>query len=400
MKAISRIILIITLVQGSTSAFSQNEANSVNAASKLLNSEKNLTIGGYGQIDYNQPMGDNKIQNGTLDVHRLVLLFGYRFNDRLNFVSEIEIEHVNEVYVEQAFLNYSLNTYLQFRGGLMLVPMGIINEYHEPTTFNGVERPLIDKYIAPTTWREIGFGITGTIPEVSMRYQAYLMNGFSSYNGSAQLSGKNGMRSGRQKGAKSYIRTPVFAGRVEYFGVLGLNLGLSAYVGETQSSLYKEVDKDDDLAINTADSSIVNMSMIGVDARYQVKGFQFRGQLYYTKLNNTMQYNYITSVDNKPNDLGNSMYGYYLEGGYNIFQTSGKIKSDLIPFIRYSAYDTQNTVVDGFEKNNSYATEVITTGIAWKPISEVAVKADLQFNKSKSDDNYSKVFNAGIAIWF
>ncbi len=208
MKSFTRNILIISLLCASSGLFSQSEENqSFNAASKLLSSDKNLTIGGYGQIDYNQPFGGNKIQNGNLDVHRLVILFGYRFNSKLNFVTEIEVEHVKEVYVEQAFLNYSVNTYLQFRGGLMLVPMGIINEYHEPTTFNGVERPLIDKYISPTTWREIGLGATGTIPELSLKYQAYLMNGFSSYNGSAQISGKNGLRNGRQKGAKSIIRS-------------------------------------------------------------------------------------------------------------------------------------------------------------------------------------------------
>ncbi len=79
------------------------------------------------------------------------------------------------------------------------MPMGIINEYHEPTTFNGVERPLIDKYIAPTTWREIGFGATGILLPLSIKYQAYVMNGFNGYNGTAQLSGKDGLRKGRQK---------------------------------------------------------------------------------------------------------------------------------------------------------------------------------------------------------
>ena len=210
----------------------------INAATKMMSSDKKLTIGGYGQIDFNQPINNDNISNGKLDVHRMVLLFGYRFNDRLSFVSEIEFEHVKEVYVEQAFLDYSINSYVNIRGGLMLVPMGIINEFHEPTTFNGVERPLIDKYINPTTWREIGFGITGTIPELSMKYQAYVMNGFSSYTDGAKLSGKYGMRKGRQKGAESFIRTPVFAGRIDYFGILGLNLGFSTYIGKTQSSLF------------------------------------------------------------------------------------------------------------------------------------------------------------------
>ncbi len=400
MKAISRLFIVLTIVSCSLRGVSQVTSPNMNSATKMMSSDKNLTIGGYGQLDYNQPFGGNSIQNGTLDVHRMVLLFGYRFNDRLNFVTEIELEHVVEIYVEQAFLNYSINTYVQVRGGLMLVPMGIINEYHEPTTFNGVERPLIDKYIAPTTWRELGIGFTGTIPEVSVKYQAYIMNGFSSYNGGAQLSGKNGMRKGRQKGAESYIRTPVFAGRVEYFGILGLNVGFSTYLGKTQSTLFKNVDKVDNPAIAMADSSIVNMSMFGLDVQYSKRGLQLRGQAYYTKLSNTLQYNYFTSSDDALNDLGNSMYGYYIEAGYNVFQEFTKIKSELITFVRYTAYDTQNTVSDGVTKNPDYNIHAITTGIGWKPISAVAVKADFQFKKPQAASTYDKVFNAGIAIWF
>lgn len=401
MKSIAKILLIVALLYSNSILFSQAIDNqSFNAASMLLSSQKSLTVGGYGQIDYNQPFGDNKIQNGKLDVHRLVILFGYRFNEKLSFISEIEIEHVKEVYVEQAFLNYSINTYVQVRGGLMLVPMGIINEYHEPTTFNGVERPLIDKYISPSTWREIGIGFTGTIPELSLRYQTYLMNGFSSYNGSAQLSGKYGLRNGRQKGAESIIRTPVSASRLEYYGIIGLNLGLSVYLGGTQSTEFNKLNRDDKTEISMADSSVVKIRMFGLDARYQKSGFQFKVQTYYTKILNTSQYNYFTASNNVPNDVGSSMYGYYVEAGYNIFQKMTKLKSELISFIRYSAFNTQNTMVAGLTKNPAYQMQVITAGISWKPVSEVAIKADIQLLKSNQESTFRNVFNAGIAIWF
>lgn len=398
------IIIISTIIFSNSILLSQNnnevENNNINSVNKMLSSNKKLTIGGYAQIDYNQPFGDNSIQNGTLDVHRMVLLFGYRFTSKLNFITELEIEHVKEVYVEQAFLNYSFNTYLQVRAGLLLVPMGIINQYHEPTTFNGVERPLIDKYIAPTTWREIGIGITGTIPELSIRYQTYLMNGFSSYNGSAQLSGQDGLRKGRQKGVESIIKTPVSASRVEYYGVLGLTIGLSAYIGKTQSSLYSKIDKADAPKISQADSSIVQTNMFGFDASYQNSGLLLKFQTYYTNLNNTFEYNNFTSSDGNPNDLGSSMYGYYVEASYNIFQQLKKINSELIVFARYSTYDTQYEVATGITKNLSYKKQVITTGIGWKLIPEVAIKADVQFLRSEAENNYSKLFNVGIAVWF
>lgn len=397
--SVALLLLTCTLILNNAWAQTSHDTPS-NAASNLLASDQRITFGGYGQIDYNQPFGNNSIQNGKLDVHRLVLLFGYRFTDKLSFVSEIELEHVKEVYVEQAFMQYSFNNYFQVRAGLMLVPMGIINEYHEPTTYHGVERPLIDTYIVPTTWREIGLGLTGTIPEISMRYQAYVMNGFSSYNGSAQLSGRNGLRKGRQKGAESIMRKPSLAFRTEYYGLLGLNLGFSAYAGQTQTSLYKKVDLDNQATITTADSSVVSVKMLGLDIRYQLKALEFRGQAYYSWLKNTLEYNNFTSSDGTLNDVGSSMYGYYAEIAYNIFHGAKFTKTALIPFVRYSQYSTQASVAEGLVKHEGYQYDVITAGIDWKIVSGLVIKADIQLIKPNTSSEYTQSFNAGLALWF
>lgn len=396
----------VVLVAFTASAFAQqalfnNDNQQVNRAGLMLTSDRKLNIGGYGQIDYNQPFGHGTTYAGKLDLHRLVLLFGYRFTDKLSFVTEIEIEHVSEVYVEQAFINYAFNTYVNFRGGMLLIPMGIINEYHEPPTFNGVERPLIDKYIAPSTWREIGIGATGNIPEISMRYQAYLVNGFKSYkDGSAYLDASNGLRKGRQKAAESFIVFPNFAGRAEYYGVLGLTVGLSGYYGKTQSTMYHGLERNDSIGFAQADSSIVTVSMVGVDIRYNRKGFGLRGQFYYTGLENTARYNHFTSSESVPNNLGSSMYGYYVEASYNVFHSIDKIRSELIPFIRYSNFDTQATVAPGFAKDDAYNKTAITAGIGYWFVRQVALKTDVQFIKSRPDDQFSKLFNAGIAVMF
>jgi len=392
-------ILSITEAIGQDSISQNNQM--LNRASSMLVSDRKLNVGGYGQIDYNQPFVNGTIQNGKLDVHRLVLLFGYRFTNKLSFVTEIELEHVKEVFVEQAFINYAFNTYVNFRGGLLLIPMGIINEYHEPPTFNGVERPLIDKYIAPTTWREIGLGVTGSIPEASMRYQIYIVNGFKSYqHGEAFLDGKNGLRKGRQKGAESLFNYPNLSTRIEYYGLLGLNLGLSGYFGKTQSTMYSGVERDDKPALQAADSSVVGVTMIGFDVRYKRKGLGFRGQLYYTSISNTGQYNFFTADDDGPNNLANSMYGYYIEMAYNVFYPFSKINNKLVPFFRFSQYDTQASVVSEIMKNSAYSNKVITTGIGFWFLPQVAIKTDVQFVQSKVDKNFNKTFNAGIAVMF
>jgi len=372
----------------------------MNSAEKLLATRGRLLIGGYGEVHYNKMLSGDILYNGKLDVHRMVLLFGYRFSRRLQFISEIEFEHVEEVYVEQAFLQYKINSFLNFRSGLLLVPMGTINEYHEPTAFNGVERPFIDKYIAPTTWREIGLGISGNIFPVSLRYQAYLVNGFSSYNGRKLLNSQNGLRKGRQKGAESYLSFPNFTAKLEFYGFRGLSIGLSGYFGKTQSTLFDGILKTNRRAIVQADSSVVGVAMWGADLRYSIKGFQIKGQLYYTLISNSLQYNYFSTETGKLGDLGRTMTGFYIEVAYNVFRLFDKMKGDLSPFVRYSTFNTQHSVAEGIYKNPSYEKRVITTGLSWKMTKGVVIKTDFQFQKSKVDTDYSTVFNVGFGFMF
>ncbi len=374
--------------------------NYKNIADNLLAKDSKLVVGGYGEVHYNQPLNSTTYNNGGLDVHRMVMLFGYNFNKKTQFITELEFEHVSELYVEQAFLQHKVNDYLNFVGGLILVPMGIINEYHEPTTFNGVERPLIDNYLTPSTWREIGFGIKGNILPVSIKYQAYVVNGFNGFDGSKNLNGKNGFRKGRQKGAESYISSPNFTGKAEYYGIRGLNLGLSGYFGKTQSTLYNGLQKNDPVSVAIADSSIVGIAMIGFDTRYNIKGIQLKGQMYYSSLSNSEQYNtFQANESGKVNDLGSSMLGYYAEVGYDVLRLLNSEKQ-LIPFVRYEYLNTHHSVESNISKNLGYERQVITTGFTLALTKGAVVKTDLQFVKSGDDDQYVKILNMGLGVMF
>jgi len=368
-----------------------------NTSDLLMEKDARLTIGGYAQIDYNQPISGDVNKNGTLDVHRMVLLFGYKFNSRTQFITELEFEHVSEVFVEQAFLDYKINRFINFRGGLLLVPMGIINEYHEPTVFNGVERPEIDNIITPTTWREIGFGFTGHIPMASLKYQLYLVNGFNGYDkeDGALISGSKGFRSARQKGAESYISTPNYSAKVEYYGFRGLNLGLATYAGKSQSYLYNNLDESSEAGIASADSSTVMLTMIGVDARWNYKGIGIKGQMYYSNIGNSDAYNTFTGKD-----LGSAMLGYYGELSYNVFRLMSKQKTELVPFIRYEHFNTHQKVEGSIVANDNYSKDFISAGLGWKITSGAVIKADMQWSRSKVETAYNKIFNAGIGIQF
>jgi len=380
------IVAATTIVQGQV--FPQNTADRVSS-----DNDSEVQIGGYAQIDYNQPVEKGKMSEGKLDVHRMVLLFGYRFNERANFVTEIEVEHVKEVYVEQAFLNYKILPWLDFRGGLMLVPMGIVNEYHEPPTFNGVERPNLDSKIVPTTWREIGAGFTGRIDNASLKYQLYVMNGFNGFDGDGKFRGIDAFRKGRQKGAQSFMSSPTLATKIDYYGISGLKLGFSTYHGKSQSKSFNGIDKDDDDSKKTADSSRVGISMVGFDVRYVTQGFEARGQINIANVKNTDQYNEFTSKD-----LGSQLFGWYAEVGYNLFHTI-ETEQKLVPFVRYEMYNTHAKTEGGLAINDTYDRTDITVGMGWWLSSGAVLKTDYQFF-SNAAGNSSGMFNMGIGIWF
>ena len=372
----------------------------MNSADIMLKNDGKLNIGGYGEVHYNQPFTKDQKDQGTLDVHRIVMFLGYNFSNKTQFVTEIEFEHAKDAWIEQAFLQHRINSSINFRAGLLLVPMGIINEYHEPTTFNGVERPAIDNKLSLSTWREVGFGFSGNILPASLKYQLYVVGGLNGFDTKATFNGSAGLREGRQKGSKAYVSSPALTGKLEFYGIKNLNIGLSGYLGKSQSKLYGKLRNDDTNLILRADSSVVGIAMIGADARFRLKGVEMRGQIYYTSLSNTGQYNNFTRTGTTNNDLGKSMMGYYVEAGYNVFNPVSSINQELVPFIRYEFYNTHHSVDQTTTKNPNYENRLITTGLTFRFNSKAVIKTDVQFIKSDFAEEFSKTFNAGIGVMF
>ena len=371
----------IILILLATFVCAQDQYNSASTQlNNLLSSERGLSIGGYGEITYNNLEG--KSDPAEIDVQRLVILFAYKFDDRTSFVTEIEYEHVKEVYVEQAFINYVLADGVNLRGGLMLVPMGIINEYHEPTTFNGVERPSLDSKIVPTTWREMGIGVSGRINNASIRYQAYVMNGFLSYGDSHKLRGLDGLRKGRQKGAESVGSDVNFAGRIEYYGLPNLKFGLSYYTGNTQTTAPE------------ISNTQIGLSMVGLDYRYINGKLSSRGQFISSSLSDTEAYNLAGNTD-----VGSAMGGYYVEGAYNLLPLDSRQKLDI--FVRYENFNTHQKTAGVLIANDAYHRNETTFGLTYHLASGAVFKADYQ-SKGTAVESSDAVgqFNLGLGVFF
>ncbi len=378
----------IMVAQTKTDSITLDPQKQINAAQRLLsgNYSSAVTVGAYGEVNYNQPEGTN----GELDVQRLVLLFGYNFNDKVQFVTEVEVEHVQEVFVEQAFINYNVANNVNLRGGLMLIPMGIINEFHEPTTFNGTERPRVAQVIVPTTWREIGIGVTGRFNSINLGYQAYIFNGFKSAESDGEggvnglLNGSSGLRGGRQKGIQSIISSPTLSIKLDYYGIRGLRLGLATYLGKTQA--------DDD--VKQLAGAIIGTSMLGLDARYAYKRFMARGVFIRGWISDTEAYNILTGQD-----LGSALQGWYVEGAFNLLPQGKKQK--LFAFARYESYDTHAQTDGTLERNDAYNRSDITTGLTYHIVPGVVVKGDYIFRKNALEgSDVPNQLNFGIGVWF
>jgi len=201
----------------------------------------NSTFGGYGELHANmlenQATGED---SNVLDLHRFVLYFGHDFNDRTRFMSELEVEHAwsgdgkpGEVELEQAYIEYDWATNQSMRAGVFLVPVGILNETHEPPTFYGVERNPVEKNIIPTTWWEGGLQFHGGFAD-AWRYDAAFHSGLYT-----DADDNYTIRAGRQKVAKAKFDSGAATGRIRWLGVPGLELSASV---QYQDDISQETD--------------------------------------------------------------------------------------------------------------------------------------------------------------
>src|SRR6185295_18797550 len=160
------------------------------------------SLSGYMDFHYNNP----EFADATLDFHRFVLLVTHSFTDRIRFVGELELEHAlveggeekGELELEQAYVDFLFSRGFNVRAGMVLMPVGIINERHEPPVYYGVERPFVDTVIIPTTWFETGVGIHGEVGR-GWRYRGFVTAPLNA----AEFSAEEGVREGVQHGSRA-----------------------------------------------------------------------------------------------------------------------------------------------------------------------------------------------------
>lgn len=380
-----------TAVAPNNAGVNQSVATQPSQAQALAALVQPLSVWGYGEINYNRPKHDGS--ETKMDLRRAVFGFGYRFDENTRFMSEYEIEHAvasaddsGEVEVEQFYIDHKLADAANLKAGLFLIPMGLLNESHEPTHYYGVERNFVETAIIPSTWREGGAALYGST-ESGLAWDAGLTTGFSlaSWDFSSEGDGKEsplGSIHQELQNAKARDLSQYLA--LNYRGVPGFVAGGSVFTGKVSQG---------DPTVRVASNSRV--TLWDAHTRWTPGNFDLSALYAKGKISDTADLNEL-NVGN-PNLIPSEFWGWYTQAAYK-FALGGT--QSIAPFVRYERFNTAAdyaTLPAGLTPGNSPTETVWTYGFNYNLNPNVVFKADYQRFSENSDANR---FDLGMGLAF
>ncbi|HEY8155541.1 MAG TPA: hypothetical protein VII72_15550 [Myxococcota bacterium] len=378
------------------------------AASKVYGLTRGISIGGYAEGFYQNVFHDANGAKDNTDMLRAVLYTGYKFNEQLVFNMETEFEHGTtsatktsgggSVSVEFATLDYFFRPWANARAGLLLVPMGFINQIHEPPSYLGVNRPDVERRLIPTTWRENGTGLFGEFGELAA-YQLYVTNGLNAEGYDAA-----GIRDARQLGNRALAEDLAFTGRLDFTPLPGLLLGASTFLGNAgQDQSFTVTGVPTPVEMPSAFTAVWD-----VHAQYEWQGLHLRGLFTMVHVDDAGELTAVLrpTAQGGINEIGatevvaSGMLGGYVEIAYDVLQWMfPDSERTLSPFFRFEYLDTQFNVPSGFSADKAQELQIYTAGLQFTPIPNVVLKADFR-NKVAASGSSPDEFNLGIGLAF
>ena len=364
------------------------------AASKVYSAARGVSIGGYGEAVYENAAGER--QDGApsgaadrIDLLRNVLYVGYKFSDRILLNSELEVEHATtgegdeargEVSAEFAYLDFKPWKHVGIRAGLLLLPIGFVNELHEAPVFHGARRPAVESAIIPSTWRENGAGVFGETGPVQWR--AYVVAGLSSRGFAA-----DGIAEGRQGGSNSLAEDLAVAARADYTGIPGLLAGGSVFTGKSGQGQV------------TAGAPIGGrVTLLEGHAQYERRGLQLRVLGARTRIRDAARINEQNALVGS-GSIGECQHGWYAQAAYDVLSLWPAGRWSLTPFLRYEKLDTQARVPAGFERDPANDRSLLVAGVDVKPLPGVVIKADFERARNRARTG-TNGFHLGVGYLF
>lgn len=321
-------------------------------------------LGGYGEMHYNSLDGKGgAASKDEIDLHRFVLFFGHEFNSRTRFFSELEVEHSiagegkkGEVELEQAYVEFDLNDKHRAKAGLFMIPVGVINETHEPPTFYGVERNPVERDIIPATWWAGGLALAG-------RFGDGFGYDFAIHEGLATTAAKDYKpRDGRQKTSEASAKKLAATARLKWTEIPGIELGGTV---QYQSDITQGQDATAGSANLYEVHSVINKGAFGLKALYAQWDLSGSG----------------------PKSKGaDKQKGWYVEPSFRLSEQWGV-------FARYNLWD--NKAGDNLASKKKQ----IDVGMNYWLHPDVVLKADYQWQNNDDGKNLNG-FNLGVGYQF
>ena len=359
------------------------------AASKVYRVKSGISLGGYGEIQYERLLGgiapDGTIEAGRrlspasgwndsdgqarFDLRRLVLYVGYKFNDDWILNSELEWEHAGgEISSEFLYFDHFTKSGVNWRFGKILMPMGFTNEIHEPVTYPSVHRPLVETLILPSTWSEYGAGIFGDAG--AWTYRSYLVGGM---NGGG-FSALEGIREGRNETGSATGTRFAWVGRADYSVSPGLLTGGSLYLGDASAP-----------PVSGFARVSVPMKMLEAHVHWMHGPWDVRALGAVNFLEGVDRLNALPlQAGDLPltgaQSVGSRQGGAYFQASYDT--------GFLQPYLRHEVLNTQMAVPAGYSKDDLSLIHLTALGLSFKPVAQLVFKADYEW--------YALAGNAGV----
>ncbi|MEP7027423.1 MAG: FAD:protein FMN transferase [Candidatus Eisenbacteria bacterium] len=369
------------------------------AASKIYGVKRGVSIGGYGEMLYRTFRKDTDGgapagESARLDFVRAITYVGYKFSDHALFNSEIEFEHGStelggSVSVEFAYLDFLARPALNLRAGLLLVPMGFLNELHEPPTFLTTQRPEVERNVVPSTWRANGAGLYGEWGN-GLSYRAYLtesLRGVANPGAGIEgITGESGPYEARQNGSESVFDDVAVTGRLEWQGG-GARIGVSGFTGGTAQ----------DATTTLGERFTARATIVEAHGEYKNHGLWLRALGARGRVGEAALLNDANGYVGDES-VGSKSYGAYVNASLELLRHVATGSSlALWPFVQYERYDTQDEVPAGFTKNASNDRKSWTFGAAFYPDPQIVLKADFRNNWTA---NGTAVDRFGVALGY
>jgi hypothetical protein len=361
--------------QTDTSAHVDQPANAVN-------------LFGYGELNFTRPK--NNIAGSEATARRAVLGFGYKFNDRTRFAAELEVEHAvvskddsGEVAFEQLYVEHDISDGLSAKMGLFLLPVGYMNESHEPTRYYGVTRNLVETAIIPSTWRELGVGFRG-IQDSGLRWDAGVVTSFdlTKWPTDSADTKESPLGAIHQEGQKAKAASLGYYGALNFDGIPGVNFGGSLFqggIGQKQPTIA---------------SPNASVTLAEVHTKWQVGSWDLSALAAQGWFHDVSAFN--ASGNGASNPVPDQFRGWYAQAAYRLWRSGDR---SLVPFTRYEQVNTALgfSGLGGLAPANDPNTKVWTAGASYYLHPQVVMKMDMQ--KYQNNSALDR-FNMGLGFHY